>query len=258
MASTMTTFGVFEGYEISDSPSPFMKKHLWTRIIVMITCVLSMLGALLIIFSFVCCKDLRSRGRQILVNISIMDFGVGMFNLAGSAVYFDGLYHQESCENCTVYKPSAFFTPPHCREFQSDLVYCPESATVHYFCLAQACLSGFFTYGSILWTNSLCFYLYFRIVYSGTKWARYCVYASYMFCYGMPLFIILWLSMTGRLGFSPYESSGWCSIILLHPVTKEKDIFVSIFGYNLWIVLTFVFVPILSCAVHINVKNKVG
>lgn len=37
----------------------------------------------------------------------------------------------------------------------------------------------------------------------------------------------------------------------------KRDIFASVFGYNLWIGITFIFVPILSCAVHKNVKSKV-
>lgn len=237
---------------------PFLRKNLWTRIIVMCTCSLSMVGAVLIILSFACCKDLRSRGRQILVNISIMDLGVAMFNLSGAAFYFDRFYRHEACMNCTTF-PSAVFMPAYCSEglFNSTIM-CPESVNIQYFCLLQAALSLYFTYGSILWTNALCLYLYFRIVHSGTQIARYCLYSSYVFCYAVPLLLTLWLGFTGRLGYSPFESSGWCSIILIHPSTMERDIYASVFGYNLWIVMTFVFVPVLSCAVHINVRNKVS
>lgn len=34
---------------------------------------------------------------------------------------------------------------------------------------------------------------------------------SYVFCYGFPVMISLWLLLTDRLGYSPYDSSGWCS-----------------------------------------------
>lgn len=248
------------GYRVGDE-HPYLSKNLWTRVIVMCTCVLSMIGALLIIISFACCKDLRSRGRQILVNISIMDIGVAMFNLAGAAVYFDRFYHHQTCNNCTTY-PSTFLTPAHCTgghyNLPNSTVMCPESVDIQYLCLLQASLSLYFTYGSILWTNALCLYLYFRIVHSGTQISRYCLYASYLFCYAVPLLVTLWLVFTGRLGYSPYESSGWCSIVLMHPSTMERDIYASVFGYNLWIVVTFIFVPILSFAVHMNVRNKVS
>lgn len=235
---------------------PFLSKNLWMRVIVMCTCALSMAGALLMILSFACCKDLRSRGRQILMNLSIMDLGVAMFNLLGAAFYFDRFYHHETCNNCTTF-PSAL-VPAHCSEgLYNSMIMCPKSSSIQYLCLMQAALSLYCTYGSILWTNALCFYLYFRIVHSGTHIARYCLYSSYLFCYAVPLLVTLWLGFTGRLGYSPYESSGWCSIVLMHPSTMQRDVYASVFGYNLWIVITFVFVPVLSCAVHINVRNKV-
>lgn len=254
MESTLTSFAIPGGYnEEVGTSTPFTKK-LCVRIIVTVTCVLSMLGASLIILSFVCCRDLRSKGRQILVNISIMDFGVGMFNLAGA--YFDGHFNQRPCSNCTTY-PISIYTPSHCTGMYGEYVFCPDSPIWQYLCLSQACLSAFCTFGSILWTNSLCFYLYFRIAHSGTKVAYRSLYMSYVLCYGIPLLLTLWLALSGRFGYSPYESSGWCSIILMNPMTKQRDIYASVFGYNLWILLTFVFVPLLSCSVHMNVKNKV-
>ena len=74
----------------------------------------------------------------------------------------------------------------------------------------------------------------------------------------MPLFVSVWLAMADKLGYSPYESSGWCSIIMKDPADPSKrDIFVSIFGYNLWIVLSFVLVPLLSLSVHFYVRYEV-
>lgn len=241
--------------ELGNSTTPVLS--LGIRITVVFTCALSMVGALLIILSFACCRDLRTRGRQILVNISIMDMGVALFNLVGAAVYFDQFYDKKMCDNCSTY-PSHYLAPVHCtRGNYSMPVMCPDSITIQYLCLLQAAFSLYFTYGSILWTNSLCLYLYFRIVYSGSSISRYFLYTSYPFCYGMPLLVTLWLVFTGRLGYSPYQSSGWCSIILMHPSTMKTDIYASVFGYNFWIVLTFVFVPVLSISIHFNVKYKV-
>ena len=70
-------------------------KRIGVRVAVWITCSLSLLGALLIIFSFVCFKAMRSRAREILVHISVMDFLVAASNLTGAAVNFDRFY------NCT-------------------------------------------------------------------------------------------------------------------------------------------------------------
>ncbi len=69
-----------------------LHKHKEVRVVVGITCTLSIIGSLLIILSYLCFRDLRSRARLILVHISIMDCGVGLSNLIGAWVYFDRFY----------------------------------------------------------------------------------------------------------------------------------------------------------------------
>lgn len=243
-----------------DESDPFMNKKTWVRSISMVSCGLSVVGTLLIITSFLCFKELRSLGRQILVNISAMDLGVALANFAGAAAYFDGYYHKQT--NCTT--RLAPILPLVTRHTPTNVpanvtVMCPESGTIDGLCISQAFFSVYFTYASILWTNSLSCYLYFRIVHNGTNLALYSLRFSYVFCYLMPLFLSVWLVLAGKIGFSPYESSGWCSIILKDPADPtRRDIFVSIFGYNLWIVLTFVLVPLLSISVYFYVRNEVS
>ena len=233
---------------------PFVNKKTWVRSVSMASCALSIVGSLLIIASFVCFKELRSLGRQILVNISAMDLGVAIANLVGAAVYFDGHYHLDSPKNCT----AKYMVVPMFPSVNGS-VMCPESKTIDGLCISQAFFSCYFTYASILWTNSLSCYLYFRIVHSSTNLARYSLRFSYVFCYLLPLFLCVWLLMVTKLGYSPYESSGWCSIIMKDPSDpSRRDIFVSIFGYNLWIVLSFILIPLLSLSVHFYVRNEVS
>ena len=222
----------------------------------MTSCSLSIVGSLLIIASFVCFKELRSRGRQILVNLSAMDLGVAIANLVGAAVYFDGYYYLiGDRRNCTTNTP--IFNKPQYQE--QGIVMCPKSGAIDGLCISQAFFSNYFTNASILWTISLSYYLYFRIIHYGTNFALYSLRFSYVFCYLMPLFLSIWLVMTDKLGYSPYESSGWCSIIMKDPADPTKrDIFVSVFGYNLWIVLTFILVPLLSLCVHFYVRHEVS
>lgn len=221
-----------------------------------------MLGALLIVLSYACCKELRSRGRQILVHISIMDFGVGLFNLSGASFHFSKYYHSVAYNDCTTFI-SELFIPAHYIQHHvyitpDNSIMCPQSVTIESLCLSQASLSIFFTCGSILWTIALSFYLYFRIVHKSSNLAKYTLYFSYVFCYAMPVAVTVWLLLTGRLGYSPYESSGWCSIILMNPLTKDRDIYASVFGYNIWIMIMFIFPPVLSYAVHLNVRTEVS
>ncbi len=223
--------------------------------IVGIVCLLSVLGSVLIILSFVCFMQLRSRARQILVHISIMDLGVGLVNLTGSLVYFDQYFDQMSPSNCTLSPNSVFSSSLQIDPTTEPLIWCPQSLLVRDLCIIQAFLAVYFTLGSVFWSNCLTFYLYFRIVYVNSKLVTYVFRFSWFVSYCFPLLITTWLLLTGRLGFSPYESEGWCSIIMDNPSTEERNLFVSTFGYNIWIGITFIVIPLLSLAIYLHVKK---
>ena len=131
-------FSSFEEGAVMDKEDneDLFHKQIGVRVAVWITCSLSMLGALLIIFSYVCFKNMRSRAREILVHISIMDFLVAASNLTGAAVDFDRFYN---CSNKTNRLP------------------CP--ASVDHWCKTQAFFAIYCTLGSVLWTMSLSVYL---------------------------------------------------------------------------------------------------
>jgi len=245
-------------FSTTESPGDLrrLKERDWVRGIVMSVCVLSMIGALLIIFSYFCWKDLRSKGRKILLHISLMDFGVGLSNLFGASVRFSDYYEKTSYYNCTTFISKMFVPSYYSEHTVYSTIMCPNSKEVQSLCLSQASFSLFFTFSSIFWTLFLSFYLYFRIVHRHNMLAQYIFNLSFVFCYGAPILITLWILFTGRLGFSPYESSGWCSVILNHPATRERDIFAATFGYNIWIVLVFIFSPILSVVTHYKVKKE--
>lgn len=211
-------------------------KQIGVRVAVWITCSLSMLGALLIIFSYVCFKGMRSRAREILVHISVMDFLVAASNLTGAAVGFARFY------NCTKGTDTCL----------------PHPVSVDYWCKTQAFFAIYCTLGSVLWTVSLSVYLYFLIVHHGTKKAKYSLYFSYFFCYLLPLLLTLWLLLTGKLGYSPYQSAGWCGPIFTDPWTGVRHIYVEVISYDLWIYLTFIIVPILFISVHFYIRAEVG
>lgn len=246
---------ISEGFPPTSMP-PYLHKQLWIRVIVMVTCSLSISGACLIIMSFVCFKNLRSRGRQILTHISIMDLGAALFNLIGSAVYFDHYYQYKSIGNCTTNQRPIYHPLPLSPTYSpDDGAMCPQSLTVKYLCITQATLAVYFTLGSIFLSSCLSVYLYFRIVYFNSPIVKHVFHFSCIISYTLPLLLTVWLLLTGRLGYSPQESAGWCTTIFYDPSSNRRDLFASVFGYNLWIVLMFVIVPLLSLAVHAHVKK---
>ena len=122
------------------------------RLIIGLTCALSVLGALFIVLSYGCLPSLRSNARWILLHLSLMDFGVGLVNLLGNMVYFDRFYFSVASSGCYDY-------------------HLPARRAVQNLCITQAFFAMYFTYASVLWTISLAVYLYFLIVRNKTPLA---------------------------------------------------------------------------------------
>lgn len=222
-------------------PGFVLRKDEGTRAVVGITSLLSMAGSLLIILSYLIFKDIRTKARLILLHLSLTDFGVGMANFVGDAVNFDKYY--VSKVNGTLKTPS-------------DMT--------QFFCKAQAFLAVFFTLSSILWTCVLAVYMYFLTLKKGV---RHYVWVACVLCYCLPLMTSLWLLLTDRMGYSPYNSSGWCSLHLkevtglnnsMDGVKLESDIYAAVFGYDLWIITTIILVVVTYLSTHAFIREEVG
>jgi G protein-coupled receptor 157 len=202
-----------------------------------------MLGALLIIISYISSKKLRSQIRFLLLNLSIMDFGVALANFIGLTVNFDGYYIKAA-------ESTGIITPP--------------SPAVEYSCIVEAAFACFCNISSVLWTISVAVYLYFRMVthYKRSEtFFKYLVGVLFLMNYGIPTLMTVWLGATKRLGFAPWDSAGWCSVITIVPPDRNSnqakyiDRIAAIFGNDLWIMLTiFVIVP-LYLSIKISAKE---
>ena len=225
--------------------SDIYDKSVYVRLVSGVTCGASVVGSVLIILSYLCFKRLRTRVRQILLHISVADAGVATANLVGAAVYFDRYYHVQ-CEK----DPD-----------DGTIIYQLVSPRLYIssLCKAQAFVALYCTYNSILWTVSLAVYLYFILVHHGTLNAKRFLMFAYFFCYGMPLLLSLWALLTGRLGYSPYNSAGWCTVILVDPIhPQERDLFMGVIGYDMWIYLAMVLVSVLYLAMKTFLGEEVS
>lgn len=230
----------------------FLHKKIGVRIVAGIASSLSIIGSLVIIFTFCVFKKLRlTNARQILVHISLMDLGVALANLIGTVVYFDDYYYS--------YDESGYI------EWKN------ESNAVDGICKTQAFVAMYSTYGSIFWTNWLAVFLYFTIVHHYNPKLHQCVlWLGYAICYMLPLLLCLWLLCTSKLGFSPFGSAGWCTIVNIHiarhagdisvisNMTVPKDDFATLFGYDLWIYLTFILIPVLFIGTRAHISIEVS
>ena len=155
------------------SHDPLGEKSEWLRAVVATVSALSMVGAVLIVLSYVCISSIRTRSREILVHLSLADFGVACANFVGVVVDFDR--YIRTCE-------------------VDERSWCND---VHHLCTAQAFFAGFSTIASILWTLALSVYIYLLVVHEPRKLHTKAVYVCYVLCWGLPLLISLWLVLTG-------------------------------------------------------------
>lgn len=199
------------------------------RIAVGITCCLSMVGAVLIILAYILIKDVRTRSRRILVNISIMDFFVAAGNVTGTLINFDE-YLRDGGSSLTPHKYTLI-----------------ENA-----CKAQASISMYCNTSSILWTNCLAVYIYVQSMLRGQYKVAWSMYVFYIISYGLPLIVTLWYILTGKLGYSPYGGSGWCAVILSDNETGVILPFNAVFANDLWIYLTIIVVPLTFISLKVS------
>eukprot|EP00731_Ephydatia_muelleri_P012275 Em0006g1169a len=209
-------------------------ENIGVRVVVGIVCVLTILGSVVIIVSFLCFRSLRSKARLILLHLSVMDLAVGASNLIGLLVFYR--YYDVS---------SSSFPPP-----------------LDGFCKFQAFVAEYATLSSVLWTVSLAVYMYVLVspamvalTLDKTFPTRF-VWASCAVSYGLPFVVTLWLLATGRLGYSPEDSAGWCTVVTYNNATGKDDTYVSLIGYDLWMYLAIFLITVLYVASRINMRYQ--
>ena len=223
-------------------PPDLHKKDVSLRAVSACSSTLSILGSALIILSYLCFRSLRTRARLILVHLALTDMGVGLANLVGIISNFDHYYqHTHSSDEE--------------KEFEPNI-------SIQILCETQASIAEYCTLSSVLWTSCLAVYMYLLIVNRSQKQMKLFMCFSYVFCYGMPLLVTLWMVFTQRLGYSPYNSSGWCSPIFVKPYYEKPmtriDVISDVIGYDLWIILAIVLTLVLYITVFTYVRQKVG
>ena len=201
-----------------------------------VTCSLSILVSLAIILSYVLIKDIRSKAREILVHLSIMDLTFTTANLIGIILKYDKyLVHKTEGSTHDNYKRV---------------------------CEAQAFFAAYGTIGSILWTLGMAVYLYYRITSPDQRVTGRVVKVLYVVCYVLPLYVSLWLLIRGHYGYPKNEndSGGWCTIRIGSgaPEHGKYDEELLLFMVDdIWILFTFMTMVPIYLIIHCEVRTKV-
>jgi len=121
-------------------------------------------------------------------------------------------------------------------------------------CKIQAFFTLYGTIGSVLWTLGLAVYLYYRIVSRDVNVTKWVVRILYIVCYTLPLYASLWLLLDKWLGYSPKSPThrGWCTII------QEADALLLLLGEDIWIMLSWVLVIVITMTTHVNIASQVS
>ena len=193
-----------------------------------ITCLLSILGSMAIILSFVLFKELRTTGRFILLNLSLADLIVAIANLIGAATSYK--FH--------------------------DMDDTKLSNGNKLLCEIDAFFSLFATDSSILWTIVLLTYLYvtIRCCRISLCWNRIIIIICMIVCWCLPLAISLWFIIEGYFGFQAGFSPGFCTFT----ASNKSEIYRPIVGYEMFLYPSFIILPILCIAFVCHSKCKVS
>ena len=156
------------------------------RVCVSIACVSSLFGATLIIGTFLAFKELRTKARQLLVQLSITDFLVAISHLIGVNVNLPKFMNKI------------------CLDYEGN----HTNITDDLFCQVQGGVTVFSTISSYLWTIAVAYYLLMVIVFESQRLGKWMVYLSYPICWGLPAVLTAVIGYYRFLGFRPNIGTG--------------------------------------------------
>ena len=209
-------------------------KYVSLQIICGVVCVLSLLGSLAIVLTYALLKEIRSKARELLVHVSLMDIMYTAANFIGMMIPYRD--HMHSCDD--------------------NSTSCNSTSNRNYerICAAQAFFAVYGTVGSILWTLALAVYLYYRMVSRDDSVTRRLVRVLYVVCYALPLYVSLWLLLDHHMGYphNALSGAGWCSV---HENTKDLVILMT---YDIWIWIGIIILIPLYLVIHVHIREQVS
>ena len=202
------------------------------KYVAMVACILSSIGSFIIILSYVLIQQIRTKVREILVHLSVMDLIYSLANLIGLLLNYGN--HVATAGSCDLIEPY-------------DVI-----------CKVQGGFAFYATISSILWTSGIAIYLYFRVVIDRNRVIRVVVLLLYVTCWGIPSLLTVWLFLDDAIGYDGRSSGGWCGLKQGSQPERAGNIIIMIFNNDLWVVLTIVLVVMLYGYIHCHIRRQVG
>ena len=240
-----------------------------------VVCFFSTIASVLIVFSYVAFKSLRTKSRLLIVHLAVANFMVTTPNFLSVFMSFKERfqlpvrYVNETVTNSsTVVIINITSRSLACSE--NDLldhkshVYCQV-------CVFQAFVTIFGVISSIFWTVCVCIHFFILVMYRNPKRASRIAYVYYVIAWLVPLGISLWLLFHNWLGFEPTYSTVNCAIRTQcvpnhHPYQyntriDERNwnrIIGALFGLKIWQALALLIIPCLYITTKLKNRKHVS
>ena len=173
------------------------------QVVVSTTCVLSAVGATLIVLTYLGFRELRTTARLFLANLSIADVVI-------ATSHFVGLFANY------------------------ERFLCSYGSKSDWLCTTQAAALMFSTLATFAWTLAIAVY-FLSIVVFKTKTSMRSVVVSHLLCWGVPAALTIGYGAAGFLGFDEQVDVGMCMDGHLH--TLYYSIIMSINIYHISLVV---------------------
>ena len=164
------------------------------KITVGTTCILSILGASLIILTYLAFRDLRTTARKLLVNLSVADIVV-------AASHFVGLF--------TNYE---------------RFLYNGNSKSTDIGCSIQAAFTMYGSIASILWTIAVALYMFTVIVLRKPTTAKRTLPVYFLVCWGVPVVFTVSFGLKKYLGFEQSVDIGRFTKLICYSTTTAAQV----------------------------------
>ena len=162
-----------------------------TQVTASITCILSICGASLIIFTYVAFKDLRTTARQLLVSLSVADVIIGFSHLIGLFANYERFITENENGTRGVLNTS----------YKDAL------------CVTQGASSMFATVASLLLSMFIGFYMLVLTQSRSLRPARRLLPFIYVISWGVPVIIIVVVAAVQSFGYEPISNPGTIVVI---------------------------------------------
>ena len=194
-------------------------------------CCLSILGASLIVFTYLAFPELRTTLRQILVNLSIADFLAASANLVGLCINFYNYLDKSTLQLDDRYN------------------------VLQYVCKVQAGVSVIGTLAALTWTLSIAVYMFMFIVLKRPELANKLLPLHYVLSWGCPILLTVIFGSLDWLGFEPHTTPGYCDISATH--NKTVNYAPVILRYTIPVDLSVIILPPIFIVIRCYLQKMV-